>query len=473
VGELVQNAAHDQWREVIVMAAGHATASQAADLMRRLLARLPGHVTAGQSADRRRGLLARLASMTAGGDESDADRLRLLVAACLQSVVVLPDDVRDLVEAEVKMLMPPRSKSVALTLAQAGDFVLDLLPLPQGESELGPIVETARLIGGRDALAFLIRLAAAAPSEWADLRPALLTAWGDFDADDYARTVLAKLDFTDDKFTLESGDRVASVRFLNLRELTYPGSLGDLIQGGAPEQSFRLHKVTIALAPPPPPRGDSKYKLDARVPSFRVPRAEELDRAIAAVRELKETFIDAQDFESAAACRDQEKQYLALRRHLVPDLHRYLPDLKELELTDYWFEDLSWTPALPKLTQLTLAGLKLRNLRGLPRLDGLISLRICASVVEDSELTPIADACPSLHSLTIDLGGTAAVHLAPLARLGGLKEVIVHDCALVDLSNTTFEDHEVRLLIGPATRAVGTPHGIAIARGIALARSDR
>ncbi|MEQ4725647.1 NACHT domain-containing protein [Nonomuraea sp. B19D2] len=96
----VERAHLDQWREVVVMTAGHA----AGRLRRELLAGLL------DLADQR---------------GRHARRLRLLVASCLETIQEIPLDLRDRVEACLESVIPPEDEEEARLLAAVGEEVLN------------------------------------------------------------------------------------------------------------------------------------------------------------------------------------------------------------------------------------------------------------------------------------------------------------------------------------------------------------
>lgn len=107
---LLQNADKDHWHDVVVMAGAHARPAEVERILTTLLAR--------------------------GQDEPHhRDTLYLLAAAILEQVSVLPPDnafaIREQAREAITELIPPRTISAADQLAQAGPFVLDLLPGPE------------------------------------------------------------------------------------------------------------------------------------------------------------------------------------------------------------------------------------------------------------------------------------------------------------------------------------------------------
>jgi hypothetical protein len=170
IGELVRNAHDDQWREVVIMAAGHAQPHQCDDLLRGLL------------------------------DRAEEDQeLRLLALACLQASKQIEPDLRRRVESVATGLMPPKSITVAEGLAVAGDFVLDLLPMPNDEEEAAAITTTAMRIGGDDAFEVIARIAS--NSRWSSsIQSTFINAWDYFDSEKYTLAVIAKLDLSNTLF---------------------------------------------------------------------------------------------------------------------------------------------------------------------------------------------------------------------------------------------------------------------------------
>jgi hypothetical protein len=101
IGQLIANAHDDQWREVVVMAAGHALPDQCAELLRGLLKRA-----------RRRGYSGRLGP---------------LAVAAAQSARRVDPQLRADIGRLAGRLVPPATNEAADALAEAGEMVLDLL----------------------------------------------------------------------------------------------------------------------------------------------------------------------------------------------------------------------------------------------------------------------------------------------------------------------------------------------------------
>jgi hypothetical protein len=162
---LVRNAHLDQWRETVVMGAGHATVPLRTNLLNSLLDR----------ADR---------------EERHARRLRLVAASCLDTAHTMTPEVLPRVDAALDKLIPPKRKTEARSLSLGGDRVLRRLPTSlDGLSPAQAVacVRTAAFVGGPDALA-LMRNYAPEPNH--DVQWELAKVWQYFPAKQYAVEVL-------------------------------------------------------------------------------------------------------------------------------------------------------------------------------------------------------------------------------------------------------------------------------------------
>ncbi|WP_459805061.1 NACHT N-terminal Helical domain 1-containing protein [Herbidospora sp. RD11066] len=162
----VEKAHLDQWREVVVMAAGHATGR----LRRELLT----------------GLMDR-----ADGEKRYARRLRLVVAACLETMQEIPPQVHDRYERCLASVIPPCNEDEAHILAGAGEEVLKRLPddLSQfSDRQAAMTVRTTWMINGPRAMEKMARYG---PTASFDTVKEMENGWHYFDAADYARIVLS------------------------------------------------------------------------------------------------------------------------------------------------------------------------------------------------------------------------------------------------------------------------------------------
>ncbi|MFC5181325.1 NACHT domain-containing protein [Actinomadura harenae] len=162
---LVREAHRDQWRETVIMAAGHANEPLRRDLVTGLLTRI--------DTEPRR-----------------ARRLKLLLVSCLETLPAVPPDLRPAFDRCLKELVPPRDEAAARSLATAGEPVLDALP--DSVENLSPTVaqatiKTAWLINGPGALRLLGGYATDTRFE---VTAGLTEAWGYFDDSEYADRVV-------------------------------------------------------------------------------------------------------------------------------------------------------------------------------------------------------------------------------------------------------------------------------------------
>ncbi|MHB9758621.1 NACHT domain-containing protein [Streptomyces sp. BYX5S] len=168
MGNLVERAHLDLWRETVVLAAGHANQRQRVELVGGVLDR-------------------------ARAEPRNRRTLRLLAAACLETMTTVPTQLLEQLDAAQDSLLPPRRHSDATSLATVGASLTRRLPesldgLPPGIATA--TIRTAALIGGAPALDLLVEYTK-------DPRPqvhrALAGAWEYFDPQEFARRVLAAL----------------------------------------------------------------------------------------------------------------------------------------------------------------------------------------------------------------------------------------------------------------------------------------
>jgi hypothetical protein len=194
---MLDNADKPHWHDVVVMAGAHARPAERGWIVRELVAR-------GEA------------------DPAHRDTLYLLAAAMLeQSIVLTPEDerspgVRELVNAAIAELIPPKTADTADQLAAAGPFVLELLP---GPDELAPeqhalVVRAAARIAARwnppGSVDKLLQFTG--PRAATGVYRQLLEPWGrlgDYEA--YARDVLSELPFGGLTLDLQSGQRIEHV----------------------------------------------------------------------------------------------------------------------------------------------------------------------------------------------------------------------------------------------------------------------
>ncbi|MEV0220557.1 NACHT domain-containing protein [Streptomyces sp. NPDC050704] len=165
--ELLNHAGDETWRDVIVLAVGHATRTDAQLLIERL-------VQFGDVVDGR----------------EEKWYLHVLAAHCATSLLSLDAALMEVVRGRVRALMPPRNNSEAGDIAGLAAWAVELLPGP-GEKD-GPseffTVEALTRIRTADARQKLKQFAL---YPGIDVRVPIVLGWVHQPAEEYAREVLA------------------------------------------------------------------------------------------------------------------------------------------------------------------------------------------------------------------------------------------------------------------------------------------
>ncbi|WP_443217948.1 NACHT domain-containing protein [Saccharothrix sp. CCNWLW140] len=165
---LAGNAHLDTWRETIVMACGHGKRSQTKALLTHILDR-------------------------ADAEPRHARHLRLLAAACLETVTDVDAEVHHRIDTVIReKLVPPRSTKETRSLSSIGHRVLRYLPDTLDgltDAAATATVRTVALTGTADAIP---RLAKYATDSRPSVQGELIAAWAYYDPESYAREVLAE-----------------------------------------------------------------------------------------------------------------------------------------------------------------------------------------------------------------------------------------------------------------------------------------
>ncbi|WP_329084541.1 NACHT domain-containing protein [Streptosporangium sp. NBC_01469] len=463
VEPLIERAHLDQWRETVVMAAGHANAPLREELLR--------------------GLLRRVAA-----DDEHARRLCLLVIGCLETIQELPRALSGAVEECFAAVIPPRDESEAGALASAGEEVLRRLPddlAGLSSLEAAATVRTCWLINGAEALE---RLARYSGDSSFFVQRELITAWDYFDPEEYARRVMADSPLIDrgsgghanvenprlfphlrhlrnleDLWIAPRGESleflgdVGSLRSLNVPGLAGPGALDVLSRQPGLEElwvSLRAEPVDSRWPPMPPSLRKAHLFRDDPAPDLRF-----LDR-FHMVEELSLDRLDEiADFTPLASL--TELRVLSLfdcHRLSDPAVFGGLLRLTELELTYPALDGIAGLvdncPNLrrialrhiPSLDDITpLASLALEevtlshcvNLVDLTPLSGLrelrkVSIRYCEKIHDLSPLKPLR----RLKRVNL-IGLPGAVDVAPLA---GKRDLVVKSDDGQELRNADLLD---------------------------------
>ncbi|GAA4626359.1 NACHT domain-containing protein [Actinoallomurus vinaceus] len=410
---LIAQAHKDQWRETIIMAAGHANAPQRAELLTGLLRRIEA-------------------------EPRNARRLKLLVAGCLETLPAIPVELRGAIDACLDDLVPPRDLASARSLSNVGETVLDRLP--RSLDGLTPaaaraVVRTAWLVNGPRALDLLTGYGTD-PRE--PVQEELVKGWEYFDPEDYARRVLADTPLVDGRLSAPAPRLLAAARHVTrLRFLTSFGG------GTVTDLSF-LHDLGLPL-------------VELRVTGM---ESGDLSPLAACAESIERLHISASVTveDVTPLCRLPRLTSLVLRTPGLTDLGfvRDLPALRTLHLAH--LEDVTDLSPLRAQTALETLSLHdcsaLTELDSLPLLDGLTGLEIPGSSV-DAGLDELVRRAPKLRALQLnhspwvddlrpltrlDLtnlglwGCRGITDFTPLAELSGLRFLDLEDTGIDDLT---------------------------------------
>lgn len=168
IDTLVCHAHLDSWAETIVLACGHGRRADVSDLLTKVLDR----------ADR---------------EPRRSRRLRLLAAACLETIKDVDAEVHQRVDSMIRnTLVPPRNTRETSSLATVGHRLLRYLPTdltPLTEAAAAATVRSAALVGSPEATA---RMVGYARDARLSVQKELIDAWLHFDPQRYAKEVLAE-----------------------------------------------------------------------------------------------------------------------------------------------------------------------------------------------------------------------------------------------------------------------------------------
>ncbi|MFF9317910.1 NACHT domain-containing protein [Streptomyces sp. NPDC014735] len=383
-GVLVRNAHDDGWDDVVQMAVGHARVDERSELLRGLLRR----------ADR---------------DPDLGHRLVLLAAASLEHAPELDPDVRQEVERRTAKLLPPATPEDTDALAKVGELVLGLLPGPDevNEREAAEIVRTAAEIKGDAAYEVIGRFRSDDRFLVAD---ALSDAWSSFDAETYAREILADRSW-------DSGPRVYVRTEAQLAALRHiPTARGLHVQGDH------------ACFPDVTSRTDVEQLF-----VFRNQALDELSH-IAAMPRLREVGLSMcpriRDLGPLARPGLEWLSLVELHPDLDPGPLSDMPDLRRLTLGHApLIECIGELPVGRQITNLTL---RIQNrpmrLEGLERWTALRTL----SLWDNTHLLQLTGAPPLAGLESLMLNRLSPLDLRLLSPLTGLRTLSLSGCEVPD-----------------------------------------
>lgn len=165
LGLLIRNADQQDWREVVVLAAGLARAREREQIIKDLIAR-------GDNEPRLR------------------HQLHLLAVASLETSIELPVELKTEVSKRLRKLVPPKNLTEAKALASAGELALPFLASRYRKANItAACIRTLSLIGGDEALRILEDYY---PDHRIAVSAELTKAWDYFDRNEYSNRLFTK-----------------------------------------------------------------------------------------------------------------------------------------------------------------------------------------------------------------------------------------------------------------------------------------
>ncbi|MEU5325529.1 NACHT domain-containing protein [Streptomyces parvus] len=409
-GVLVRHAHEDQWDDVVQMAVGHARPDERAALLKSLLKR-------------------------AEAEPEHEHRLVLLAAGSLAHAPELDPRVRAEVETRTEELLPPDSQESIDLLAEVGDLALELLAPKLDDltaDEATAVVLTAAAVSSDTAFQMIKHLR---DDRRRGVANAVSMAWERFDADLYAREVMAGRTWNRTSAYVKTDAQLSALRHVpHLRNVHVTGEHQD------------LSPVT------------SRADVD-RVFVYRDSRLTDV-RPLAAMPGLRKLGLSncpqVRDIAPLARPGLQRLSLVELHPLLDPAPLAHMPDLRSLTLGHpFVLESFAELPVCEQVTNLdllrqtrhlSLDGLgrwsslrslglsgvsQLRQLSRTPELLGLERLRLSRIPDLDLQLvTPLT----SLRELVLSQAGLPA-DLAPLTEL--------RSSAAIHLNGTTEEPYDL------------------------------
>jgi Leucine-rich repeat (LRR) protein len=422
VDVLVRQSHSDQWRETVIMAAGHGTIRQRQRLLNGILDR-------------------------ADAEPKHTRRLRLLAAACLEVGTIDPDTT-ERIDTGLGAIIPPRNSRESRSLALGGDRALRNLPSSLddlSEPEAAACVRTAALVNGPAALRLI---AGYAPDPRWRVQQEIAEAWRYFDAEEYAGKVLTNAPLQDGKIKVK---RPEHVRYASrLSQLTaLHGTLGEVDDLAFLADARRLKSLSLRPTRTVDVRAlnihDELYEIYIFGPCAgfeglaHLPQVEDLGLSLSKVESI--------DFISQVS----GVQYLYLydagrltSLHALTRLeslaHIYLskleldpvPTISALSQTFSIFVNRipgragllrDIVAARPTLTRFGISGIDLTSIAELKSMPGLVLLGLESCPVSD------IDVLAGLRELTfVHLSGTKVTNLRPLTALPELRLLDLRGC---------------------------------------------
>jgi hypothetical protein len=354
IGLLLSKAEHDQWREVVILAAGHANMASAERLLSGLIDR---------------GIR----------EPEQRHKLHLLAVACLETAADYSDELGERLRDCLIELLPPRNMTEAQAVASAGE--LAIAHLRQFTSALASsaaaCVRALTLIGGDRSLD---ALSAFGDDRRVTVARELIRSWSYFDAEAFASRVLANSVLDGGFLQIKSLPQLKGAAAL--RNLTHLwcfvrdlDSVSDLIA-----VIGNLHTLSLGAA--------HIEELDVTTAQHlttlsvtRCPKltSVELGNALVTLAAMKLSSLQIEELDVAGANRLVELSITNCARLATLESIRALPLLSEISLDCVGIDDLSPLASLPSLSSIHVVECpKIESVEALYGLrDKSISLDYC------------------------------------------------------------------------------------------------
>ena len=409
VGVLLSHAHEPTWREVVILATGHASDG--------------GEVIL-------KGLLNR-----ADQEPKKRHYLSLLAVSCLETATAFPLDLQKTIKSRLSELVPPSNITEAKALASAGEIAVPYLgghSLAKG-TQVAACVRALAMLGGEAALAVLGQYAS---DERIGVTDELLRAQDNFEASEYHRQVLSRITSTAVATKATDISRLSGLTCLHTLNLSYCSNIAEFspLAGLTALRSLNMQgcRSVTDLAPLAGLTALQSLNLSGCTNVIDLnPLA-----GLTALQSLNlsgcTSVTNLPSLAKLAELRTLDLRGCASVVDLTPLAG--LGGLEELVLSRCsGVVDLSPLAMLADLKTLELGGCRgVIDLTPLAGLDGLerLVLNECPGLADLSPLARLA------RLRTLDLGGSrGVVDLTPLAGLGGLERLVLNECpSVVDLS---------------------------------------
>ncbi|MFC8729037.1 NACHT domain-containing protein [Streptomyces bacillaris] len=431
-GVLVRHAHEDQWDDVVQMAVGHARPDERAVLLRGLLKR-------------------------ADAEPEHGHRLVLLAAGSLAHAPELDPGVREEVEERTGKLLPPEDLESVNQLARIGDLALELLSSMLDdltERQAAWVVRTAASVGSGLAYELVKQFR---NDERSQIAFEVSIAWEYFDADRYAREMMAVRTWSDTYAHVETPAQMSA-----LRHIPHLGSVNVTCDDGDLSAVWSRPDVQRVFL--------SSHLLTDLRPLGRMPRLRELGLSHCA---------EVRDIGPLARPGLEWLSLVELHMDLDPTPLSDMPNLHHLTLGHpFLMESLAELPVCERVSALTLLPqTRYLRLEGLSRWPSLERLTLHGNThlrQLGDELSPKGPAhlqlirlprpdlrllapLGRLHDLLLGQCDPAT-DLAPLTELPALTTLRLYGTdEPIDLSPLVDADH-LTIHLGYGTHVTGTIH---------------